>query len=98
MILNSIEVLDTEYVLNSYTSNKSAWRLLNLTLPFNAYELFVQQIDSGKLLILGGKSKKSKTSSNKAYLCEINTDQISEQFTYTLNELQEIPSKKKFCL
>ena len=62
-------------------------------MPFSGYEIYSQQIDSGKIIILGGKNKKSQDHRTKAYLFEIAPDIDSDQFLFTISELNSIQGK-----
>lgn len=93
-ILSSIEMIDTEFILASVPRMQTSWKLLKLTLPFCAYDIFSQQIDSGTVLIMGGKTNTSKYHRLKAYKLNIELNLDSSQLIYTLHELEDINGKE----
>lgn len=91
-ILSSIEVLDTENLIIWFDSNTPNWKLLQITMPFNGYDMHTSQIDNSEIILLGGKTKLSKSHRIKSYTFKVSQEHHSEKFSYSFNELKEIPS------
>lgn len=66
-ILNSIEMLDSDLNLYKQFNAVQAWKMIPLTLETSIYDWFWQQIDSGKILILGGKYNTDGKNTSKWY-------------------------------
>ena len=69
---------------------KTSWKLLQISLPFNKYDLFTQQLDSGKIVIMGGKTKLSQHHQHKGYLLEVSPEIKTDKFYFCISEIQEI--------
>ena len=91
-ILNSIEVLDAQMCLSETARSNLKWRTIPLFLPINVYDSFSEQIDTWKIMILGGKIKSQRGNWIKAYLIDILASSKLEDFEYSLHELEDILS------